>query len=337
MARQRRLNLPGAIYHVITRGINRMPIFKDRADRKEFLGRFAQVLDKTGCRCYAWALMSNHLHLLIHTSENPLSNLMKKVLTGYACYFNRRHRRCGYLYQNRYKSILCQEDPYLLELVRYIHLNPGRAGVVKNIEELDTYPWTGHSAIIGNVNRQWQSTQEILERFGIFKQKALSAYRDFIKDGWFMEKRKELSGGGLRRSVGGDWAILLEMKKNKEYSRGDERILGDGEFVAEALKRAEEQLNKRDRLKRSGWNLEKLANKICEMLSISKYDLKKKGRENNISFAKGLVAYWGCQELGMSGAEIGRYLGMSRMGFSKAAKVGEKMVNEKGLKSPWQN
>jgi hypothetical protein len=243
------------------------------------------------------------------------------------------YKRCGYLFQNRYKSILCQEDPYLLELVRYIHLNPVRAGIVKTIDDLDAYPWTGHSAIVGKAEREWQSQKEILGRFGTNKHRAIQAYRDFIEDGWHMGKREDLSGGGLRRSVGGNWEMLSEMRKNKEPFRGDERILGDGQFAMEAIKRAEEELRKKDKLKHSGWNLERMAEKICAMLNIRKSDLQKRGRENTIAYAKGLLAYWGRTELGLSDAEIGRYLGMCRSGASKAVKAGEKFAIEKGLRS----
>ncbi|OPY60055.1 MAG: Transposase IS200 like protein [Pelotomaculum sp. PtaU1.Bin065] len=96
MARQKRLNLPGAVYHVITRGLNGAALFKDQADREEFLRWLTQALDKTAFRCYSWALMTNHVHLLIRTSEPSLSEFMSKTLTGYAKYFNRRHHRRGY-------------------------------------------------------------------------------------------------------------------------------------------------------------------------------------------------------------------------------------------------
>ena len=100
-------------------------------------------------------------------STAPLSDLMRKLLTGYALYFNKKYKRSGYLYQGRYKSILCQEDSYLLELLRYIHLNPLRAGIVKDIRSLDNYKWSGHGVIIGKNKAQWQTTGEMLELFGI--------------------------------------------------------------------------------------------------------------------------------------------------------------------------
>jgi putative transposase len=162
MARQKRLNLPGAIYHVIARGLNGAALFKDREDREEFLRWLKRALDNTACRCHAWALMTNHVHLLVQTSETSLSEFARKTLTGYAKYFNRRYKRRGYVYQNRYKSILCQEDAYLLELVRYIHLNPVRAGIVGTLGELDRYPWTGHSAFLGKSAWKFQCTGDIL-------------------------------------------------------------------------------------------------------------------------------------------------------------------------------
>ena len=149
MPRQPRLDAPGLLQHVMARGIERRDIFKDDKDRKAFLERLATVLEETQTQCYAWALIPNHFHLLLRTGQTPLSKVMRRLMTGYAVTFNKRHKRSGHLFQNRYKSVVCEEDPYLLELIRYIHLNPIRAGLVKDLKELDKYPWTGHSAILG--------------------------------------------------------------------------------------------------------------------------------------------------------------------------------------------
>jgi putative transposase len=136
----------------MARGIERRAIFKDNKDRTTFLDRLAIILEETQTQCYAWALIPNHFHLLLRTGPTPLSKVMRKLMTGYAVTFNKRHKRSGHLFQNRYKSVVCEEDPYLLELIRYIHLNPLRAGLVKDLKELDKYPWAGHSAILGNRN-----------------------------------------------------------------------------------------------------------------------------------------------------------------------------------------
>jgi putative transposase len=127
MPRTARIDAPGALHHIIARGIGRRRIFDDDADRDGFLERLGSVLIESGAICCPWALIPNHFHLLLRTGQAPVSSVMRRLLTGYAMGYNRRHRRVGHLFQNRYKSILCQEEPYFLELVRYIHLNPLRA------------------------------------------------------------------------------------------------------------------------------------------------------------------------------------------------------------------
>jgi len=137
MPRQSRIDAPGALHHIICRGIERRKIFEDDVDRYNFIERLGGILSETKTSCYAWALIPNHAHILARTGDVPLSTVMRRLLTGYAVSFNRRHHRSGHLFQNRYKSILCQEDTYLLELVRYIHLNPLRAGLVSDLKQLN--------------------------------------------------------------------------------------------------------------------------------------------------------------------------------------------------------
>ena len=165
MPRQARIDAPGALHHIIIRGIERKKIFKDTVDRNDFLERLEKIFTETSTPCFAWALMSNHVHLLVRTGKAPIATLMRRLLTGYALFFNRRHRRHGQLFQNRYKSILCQEDPYLLELVRYIHLNPLRAGIVPDLKHLDKHSYTGHATLLGNQQTSWQDVDYILRLF----------------------------------------------------------------------------------------------------------------------------------------------------------------------------
>ena len=152
MPRKSRIDAPGALHHIIARGIDRKEIFKDDKDRNNFLERLGDILAETQTSCFAWALIPNHFHLLLKTGASPISMVMRRLLTGYAVSFNSRHGRYGHLFQNRYKSIVCQEDPYLLELVRYIHLNPLRAGLVNDLRSLDTYRYSGHAVILKRVN-----------------------------------------------------------------------------------------------------------------------------------------------------------------------------------------
>src|ERR1051326_2964328 len=130
MARQTRIEYPGALYHVISRGIERRNLFRDQADHERYLGLIEKAVGRFGFRLYAYCMMSNHVHLAIETGKVPLSRIMRSINTAYAGYFNVRHRRSGYLFQGRYKAFLVDAEGYLLSLVRYIHQNPVTAGIV---------------------------------------------------------------------------------------------------------------------------------------------------------------------------------------------------------------
>ena len=162
MPRQARLDVPGALHHIMIRGINKSSIFKDGRDRTRFLDRLGKNIVETQSSVYAWALMETHVHLLVRSGRPGISALMRKLLTWYAQYYNRRHGRTGHLFENRYKSILCDEETYLLALVRYIHLNPVRAKVVRTMKELDGYPWSGHRMLIGRDENRWMDRGHVL-------------------------------------------------------------------------------------------------------------------------------------------------------------------------------
>ena len=207
MPRQSRIDAFGALHHVIVRGIARQAIFLDDTDRDRFIDRLGNVLNDTDTSCLAWALIPNHFHLLLKTGTTPLSTVMRRLLTGHAIEFNRRHKRWGHLFQNRYRSILCQEETYLLELVRYIHLNPLRAGLVERLEMLERYKYAGHSALMGHWINDWQDIDSVLRRFGERYADARREYSKFVEMGANLGKKPELTGGGLIRSAGG-WAAL---------------------------------------------------------------------------------------------------------------------------------
>ena len=225
MPRQPRLDAPDTLHHVMVRGIERTAIFRDEVDRTDFLARLAALAEAGALTVYAWALLPNHAHLLVRTGTRPLPRSMRSLLTGYAGAFNRRHKRVGHLFQNRYKSIVVEEEVYLLELVRYLHLNPLRAKVVPKLRQLDRFPWTGHSSILGTVSRPWQDTQTILTQFGPTPARARRAYRAFLAAGLPQGRRPELQGGGLLRSLGG-WQAVAALRRGREAYCGDERILG---------------------------------------------------------------------------------------------------------------
>ena len=183
MPRQARLDAPGTLHHVIIRGIEGRKIVDDDRDRQDFIFRMGSIALETETSIYAWALMTNHAHILLRSGESGLSRYMRRFLTGYAISYNLRHSRHGHLFQNRYKSIVCEEDPYFKELVRYIHLNPLRATLVETIAKLDSYRFCGHSVLIGRVKNDWQDRDYVLKWFGQKEGEAISAYRRFIKKG----------------------------------------------------------------------------------------------------------------------------------------------------------
>ena len=234
MPRGPRLDAPGSLHHVIARGIERRLLFVDDIDRQDLLRRLAALAAGTGTAVFAWALLPNHFHLLVRTDTAPLSDFMRSLNTGYAVGFNRRHRRAGYLFQNRFKSFLVEEEPYLLELVRYIHLNPLRAHLVRTLQELDGFPWTGHAAVLGRIERPWQAVQSVLALFGGKPHEARAAYRDFVAKGVAEDRRPELAGGGLQPRRGA-WLRRWENIRGRDVWAFDERILGSPEFMERVL------------------------------------------------------------------------------------------------------
>ena len=230
MPRGPRLDAPGVLHHVMARGLERRTIFRDDRDRQDFVDRLARLVEAQALTVYAWALLPNHVHLLVRTGRMPLARAMRSLLTGYAGAFNRRHKRTGHLFQNRYKSIVVEEEPYFLELVRYLHLNPVRAGVVPDLAGLARYRWAGHAVLLGRRPARWQDTAPVLARFGRAHGRARDRYRAFVAEGVPQGRRKELQGGGLRRSAGG-WAGVRELRRGREAYVADERILGQTAFV----------------------------------------------------------------------------------------------------------
>lgn len=266
--------------------------------------------------------MSNHYHLLIRVGSTPLAKLMSPLLGGYAGYYNRRHRRSGYVFQNRYKSILCDADHYLLKLVRYIHLNPLRAAMVADITALENYPWTGHAGIMGKYRQRWQSVHEILGLFGTGLASARVRYLDFLNEGLAVNENTNLSGGGLIRSHRG-WETISQIRKEHVFCIGDERILGGSGFVERALAEDELSVLEKSRRRRQGWNLNKLIIKVCHYCDIREDQLLVKARANKLSRAKSLICYWGTQELGLSSCNIADRLKISQPAVSRWIRQGE--------------
>ena len=328
MPRLARLDAPGVLHHIIIRGIERRLIFRDGQDRRNFLQRLAILLPETQTICYAWVLMPNHAHFLLRSGPGGISNLMRSLLTGYAISFNLRHRRHGQLFQNRYKSIICQEDIYFKELVRYIHLNPVRAQIVDNLDSLNKYPYCGHSVLVGKRQNEWQEVSYVLSQFGKKFAAARKRYAAYVQEGYGQGRRPELTGGGLIRSLGG-WAALKKLRlKGHDRIKGDERILGDSDFVTSILAEADEQLDYRYELKSRGYDLAKVEERVMEIYGIDKEAIYSKGRRKIQVEARSLLCYWAVRELGHTATEMARRLGMTQPAVGYAISRGEKICKE---------
>ena len=317
MPRQSRIDTPGALQHIIIRGIERKAIFKDDADRENFVDRLGKLLLDTQTTCYAWALLTNHTHLLLRTGATPVSAVMRRLLTGHAIYFNHRHRRHGHLFQNRYKSILCEESAYLKQLVAYIHLNPFRAGIAENLAALQTYPFTGHCVLMGHKTVQWQDSDYVLGIFGSTFTKARQQYAAYVSKCALHGKRSELTGGGLVRSTGG-WRKVRQAYREGIRLTSDERILGSSEFVEHTLSKAGEDYERRIKLKTAGIDLDAVIDAVCAHLDVTPEDLSGTSRRLPISHARSLVSYLAVRELRISGAAVARRMNQDRSSVSRA-------------------
>jgi len=331
MPRKARIDAPGALQHLVVRGIERKKIFRDDTDRDFFVERLGEVLIDTRTDCFAWALMPNHVHLLVRSGSSPLSTVMRRLLTGYAVRFNRRHSRHGHLFQNRYKSILCQEDPYFLELVRYIHLNPLRAKLVPDYPELKHFPYCGHGVLLGKRHNDWQNTDYVWSQFEKSPSRARRLYHEFVKKGIRNGRRPDLVGGGLIRSLGG-WSAVKALRGRSERIKGDERILGDGGFVEDALKTCQERLERRYRYQAMGYDFDRLVDRVAGLLHIDRDNVTRPGRYPETVEARSVLCYWAARELGVSTLELSKRLGISQPTASQSVKRGEKLVAGRHLK-----
>jgi len=316
MPRKARIDIPGLLQHVIVRGIERRKIFRDDQDRNMFLKRFTFLLKDTGTDCFAWSLLDNHFHLLLRCNRIVLSVFMRRLLTGYAVNFNHRYKRSGHLFQNRYKSIICEEEVYLLELVRYIHLNPLRAKMIPTMEALDLYPWCGHAVLMGKVEQPGQAVDEVLLLFGKRLSNSRRKYRQFVVDGKSQGRRSELVGGGLRRSRKASGVL-------DECTVFDDRVLGSGEFVDRLRQETEISPVLPPRM-----SLHEIGKLICEQLGVAPESINRRTRGGPVSEARAVFCYTAIRLLGKKGSEVGQFVSMGPSAVSRAMYRGEQILQE---------
>ncbi|MBM9535607.1 transposase [Desulfobulbus alkaliphilus] len=268
MARKPRIHLSGGFYHIILRGNGGQDIFLADADRCRLLLLLQEGTCRFDYRVHAFCLMTNHLHLVLQAGNMPLSRGLQNLSFRYTRWVNQREKRTGHLFQGRYKAVLVDGESYLLELVRYIHLNPLRAGMVRSP---DQYPWTSHLAYLGLDNLPWLTTDELLGQFGRQAGKARKAYARFLQDGLDEAYRKEFHCGGT-----------------------DPRILGSDDFAATAL--AAEYMPPRD------VSLQHVEATVLKVYGIDRAELQSPSQQRYLSEARAALA-WLAREAGAGNLE----------------------------------
>ena len=278
MARKPRVEFDGAFYHVIVRGNQRQRTFQDDQDRIAYLQRIEHYRQRYGFRLYAYVLMANHVHLLIETKSVALSKIMQGIQFSYTQSYNRRHRKVGHLFQGRYKAILCDRDAYLLELVRYIHLNPER---LKVPDDPWRYCWSSHGAYLGKPSLVQVDTQEVLSQFSSRLGAARRAYQRFMDEG------------------------MRQGHEEKYYETIDQRFLGDKPFVSKVAERSEA---KEVEIKGKKVGFAWLLTAISDAHDVETRMLLQAGRQRRWVAVRAQLAYLARQWCGLTAKELGRRL-----------------------------
>lgn len=303
MPRQPRLHFPGAVYHVIHRGNDRQEVFFSEDDRERFLALCQEACRRFEWRVHAYCLMANHCHLVVQVGSVPLSKIMHNISFRYTQYINKKHQRIGHLFHGRYKSILVDKDSYLLELIRYIHLNPVRAGLVQRPED---HVWSSHREYCLAKPASWVTTDWALSFFSDRYEVAVRRYLAFVEEGVAEKASKEFSSGNF-----------------------EGRVLADDTFVAIALKKvkAEEAVQ---------WAMEDIVGIVCQVYDIQECQLVSRGKAQPAATARALVSLLARNVRGLSLTELAKYLQRDVSSISQAARrlemsllAGKQPVSEK--------
>ncbi|HEX2957177.1 MAG TPA: transposase [Chitinispirillaceae bacterium] len=287
-------------------------LFNDDEDRSVFLSLFGKYLDLVDYRCYAWALMSNHYHLVVRTSDQDLWGLMKPLNTSYARYHKKKHKRDGPPFRDRYKSIVTQDQNYIEELVRYVHLNPIRAGVCKDLDALDSYPWSGHSVLMGRKKRLFQDCEKVLRRFGNDNKNARIAYRAFLQE-------------GLDKDENADVLVKLVRDSNKGKELGRHAgcwVIGDDDFVKNVLADAEDSRLRISRFEKEGRNLDEIAEKVDLKFQVLIETLKRRCRGGIGADARKILVYSAIVQFRAPSRIVAEYCGVGLAAVSAMAREG---------------
>ena len=300
MARKPRVEFAGAFYHVIVRGNQRRKIFYDDQDRLSYLQRLDYYRERYGFTLCAYVLMPNHIHLLLETGKDPLSTIMQGLQSSYTQMYNRRHRTVGHLFQGRYKAILCDQDQYLLELVRYIHLNPAR---MRSALDPWKYRWSSHQAYRGGKTAVTVQTTMVLGQLGKGIGAARRTYLQYMEEG------------------------LGTGHEEKYYQTADQRFLGDEHFIEEIASRA------KDKEVRPGGprvSFERLQAAIAKECGIDREALIGSGRRGEWVRGRRQLVYLARQWAKMTTRELGERLKRDASMISRLSREYEENRDTRG-------
>jgi putative transposase len=285
MGRPLRVEFPGALYHITSRGNEKKNIFRDHSDQTRFSAILQDYHDRFGILIHCFVLMNNHYHIVMETPQGNLLKAMHGINSTYTGYFNRKYDRVGHLFQGRYKGILIDRESYLLEVSRYVHLNPVRAKMVEMPEE---YEWSSYGGYISEVRQlRWVEYSWILSNFGTYRNKAMAKYREFVE---------EVIDKGVQnpfKNVYGQ--VILGGEKFRERIRALIRSQPLGEGIVD-----------RKRF-RSFVNVDELIRAVAKAFGIKGEELKARGSRNNK--ARNVAIYLVKRSCGLSNREIGEIFG----------------------------
>lgn len=302
MSRKPRIEYEGAFYHVIARGNQQQKVFLEDEDFRQYIYRLKSYQKRYDFTLYAYVLMSNHVHLLIEQKRTPLSRIMQGVQQSYTMYYNGKYGKTGHLFQGRYKAIICDRDSYMLELIRYIHLNPVRAGIVKQPLE---YEWSSHSAYLSSKSSDWLEVERPLSTISQNKKEAISNYRAFIADGIETGHREEL------------------------YQLKEQRYLGDEEFIEEAkihLGKVEERLLPIE------INMSEVVREISKAYKVPTQRIVDSSNNREGALLRGISAYVAKEIGGVTLSEAAKHFGRDQATISIAVtKLRERLSKDEYL------
>jgi len=279
VARKPRNFYAGGLYHIICRGNNASYIFQKDEDKSKFLELVQRYKKRYGFILYAFVIMDNHVHMLVKQQEVLLSKIMQGILQVYTQYFNKKYKRSGHVFEQRFKAIHCDEDIYLLSLIRYIHQNPIRANIRSGFD----YRWSSHRIYIRGEQNSFVDINFPLGIFDANKKKAIKQYLSFVYD---MDMRKSIESGAMEVAVADDLPPSLE----------------------DSMESSEVQIHTA---------LDEIAKNVCQELQVEVEELKSKTKRNKISFARKVFVWLVHEYTCISQKEIATFLDRSEPAISK--------------------